>query len=79
MGKKVRKKGYSILLALTILSTLCALATLLPAASASKASFLGYKALCPFAPWSTLLCLADAAFICAIRKRLFTTSVPEEG
>ena len=35
-----------------------AIATVIPLASASKASLLGYKALCSFTPISTLILLA---------------------
>jgi hypothetical protein len=35
--------------------------TLIPNASASKASLLGYKALCSFVPWSAIILLGLAA------------------
>ena len=64
-----KQPGYAILLALTILSTLAALSTLLPQASASDTCFLGYKAHCSFAPVSTLLCLILASVFCKIRSK----------
>ena len=45
-----KKKGYGILLILTVLITLSGLITLIPYTSASKECMLGYKALCTFAP-----------------------------
>jgi len=70
---KVRKRGYAIFLVLTILFTLCAIWTLIPAESASRACDLGYKARCTFTPYSTLICLVLAALTCKLRKRFFTT------
>ena len=69
---KKRKKGYGILLALTILFTLASISTLMPQASASKACFLGYKAHCTFTPISTVICVLLAGLACALRKRKFT-------
>ncbi|MDZ7314689.1 MAG: hypothetical protein ONB24_01055 [candidate division KSB1 bacterium] len=68
---KVRKKGYGVLLSLTILSTLAGLSTLLPQASASKPCLLGYSAHCTFTPISTLICFALAAVTCTLRKKHF--------
>ncbi len=70
---KVRKRGYAVFLVLTILFTLCAIWTLIPAESASGVCGLGYKAHCTFTPYSTLICLALAALTCKLRKRFFTT------
>jgi hypothetical protein len=67
-----RKRGYGVLLALTIVLALAAVATVIPQASASKVSLLGYKSHCAFAPVSTLLCVTAAAAVCVIRKRKFT-------
>ena len=47
----------ALLPALAILFTMSGLLTLIPHAGASEASTLGYKALCPFAPFSTVLSL----------------------
>jgi len=69
---KRKKKGYGILLALTILLTLAAVSTLIPQAAASRECMLGYKAHCTFTPISTLLCVATAGVVCVIRKRKFT-------
>jgi hypothetical protein len=68
----IRKQpGYSILLVLTVLGTLAAVSTVLPDPSASKACMLGYEAHCPFAPVSTLLCLAISLGACLARVRFF--------
>jgi hypothetical protein len=49
-----RKTLSSLLLAAATLFVVLALATLMPY-RASMNSDLGYSALCPFAPWSTLM------------------------
>jgi len=70
--KTKSEKGYRILLLLPTLITLGALVTLSPSVSASKECFLGYKALCSFAPISTIICLIAAGLLCVIRRRKFT-------
>jgi len=70
---KIRKKSYWLLLVLTLVFTLLAVSTILPDASASKVSQLGYKAHCSYAPISTVICLSLSAVTCTIRKRLFTS------
>ncbi|MBN1482761.1 hypothetical protein EH223_12300 [candidate division KSB1 bacterium] len=70
---KTRKKGYGILLSLTIIITLAALWTIVPQATASKVCLIGYKAHCTFTPISTIVCLLLAAATCKIRKKKFTT------
>ncbi|MFC2166743.1 hypothetical protein ACFLQZ_02110 [Acidobacteriota bacterium] len=67
-----KKKGYGLLLLLTILVTLGGLVTLFPYAAASKANMLGYKSLCTNVPISTLLCFVIAGVLCFIRKKKFT-------
>ncbi len=47
----------TMLPAIAILFTVSGLLTLVPHAGAREASILGYKALCPFAPISTILSL----------------------
>jgi len=69
---KQKKKGYGLLLTLTIIVTIAALWTIVPQASASKSCLIGYKAHCTFTPVSTLICLVLAAIICRIRKRKFS-------
>ena len=69
---KSKKKGYGILLLLTIIVTLAGLWTLFPQASASKECLLGYKAHCTFTPISTLVCFLLAAFVCKNRKNKYT-------
>jgi len=53
------KKSPTHLIFTTVHSSL-AIVTLIPLASASKASLLGYKALCSFTPISTIILLALA-------------------
>jgi hypothetical protein len=62
---------YVILLIVTILLTLAAILTLIPMASASQVSLLGYRSLCSFAPISSLLLLAAAAGVCFVRSKYF--------
>ena len=69
---KKRKKGYGLFLIITILLTLAAISTLLPQASVTKQSILGYKAHCSFAPISTVICILLTGLFCRIRKRKFT-------
>ena len=53
MARRPRLPIYMKMLA--ILSLLLSIATLVPNPEASKASILGYKALCTFAPGSSLI------------------------
>ena len=48
--------------------------TLLPSASASKASMLGYKALCSFSPISAIILLALAGLHIFLHQRTATKS-----
>lgn len=66
-----KKKGYVFLLILTIVSVLAAASTVIPQSSAYEECMLGYKAHCPFAPISTILCLVAGGVVCVIRKRKF--------
>jgi hypothetical protein len=66
------KKGYKPLKLLTSLLTLAGIVTLLPYSGASKESMLGYKAMCSFAPISTIFCFLLAGTVCKIRKKKFT-------
>jgi hypothetical protein len=50
----MEKKKSSIHLIFAIVHSSLAVVTLIPMASASKASLLGYKALCSFSPISTI-------------------------
>ena len=52
-----KKSMRAMLPAIAILFTVSGLLTLIPHGGASEASILGYKALCPFAPISTILSL----------------------
>jgi hypothetical protein len=58
----VAKKKSPVHLIFTIVHFSLALVTLIPLASASKASLLGYKALCSFSPISTLGLLVLGGF-----------------
>ncbi|PLX13637.1 MAG: hypothetical protein C0597_11405 [Marinilabiliales bacterium] len=70
---KLRKKGYWILFALTVIMALLTLWTILPSETASKESMLGYKAQCSFAPLSTFVCAIFTGMVCFIRKRFFVS------
>jgi len=70
MAKKRIQPGYGIWMALTVLFTLAAITTLIPAA-ASKPCLLGYPAHCSFTPVSTLICAALALAACFIRAKMF--------
>jgi len=50
--------------------------TLIPWASVGEANVIGYKSLCPFAPFSTLICMMGANVLLTLRKRLAAS--PEE-
>ena len=63
------KKKTSVHLVFVVIHSLLAVATLIPVASASKASLLGYKALCSFSPISTLGLLALAGLHVFLHRR----------
>jgi hypothetical protein len=71
VGRK-KKRGYAVLLILSIVFTLAAVKTALPSDTASHECLVGYKSYCTFTPVSTviLLVLAGACFI--ILRRAFT-------
>ena len=71
---KLKRKGYTILLILTVSLVLAAISTVIPQSSANEPCKLGYKAHCSFTPTSTLLCIALAGIVCKIRRRFFTQS-----
>ena len=71
---KLKRKGYTILLILTVALVLAAISTVIPQSSADEPCKLGYKAHCSFTPISTLLCIALAGIVCKIRRRFFTQS-----
>jgi len=70
---KIKKRGYTVLLILSIIFTLAAVKTALPSDTASHECLLGYRAYCTFTPVSTVICLALAAACCIVRRRGFTT------
>ena len=72
---KTKKKGYPLLLGLTVIFTIAGIATLIPSAAASKECMLGYKAYCTITPISTVICFLLAGVTCKIRSKKFT----EEG
>ena len=67
------KKKSPVHIIFTCVHFTLALATLIPIATASKASLLGYKALCSFSPISTigLLALAGLHIYLHMRKPAF--------
>ena len=67
-----RKKGYGIVMVLTIVFTVVAILTIIPDSSASKVSMLGYRAHCSFTPIGTIIGVVLAGITCSIRRRRFT-------
>jgi hypothetical protein len=66
-------KLLKIILALIVITWLVVGAiTVIPHPSASKISYLGYKAICPFAPYSTIISFAAAAVFDLILKKYAT-------
>ena len=63
------KKKSSVHLIFSIVHFSLAVVTLIPLASASKVSLLGYKALCSFSPISTLGMLALAGLHILLHNR----------
>ena len=66
-----QRTSNTILLGLIVLFVGLAVLTLLPF-TAPRANDLGYRSMCPFAPWSTLALLLVAGVIWAIRQYLIT-------
>jgi hypothetical protein len=66
---KVEEKKSPVHLVFAIVEASLAVVTLLPMASASKASLLGYKALCSFSPISTVGLLALAGLHLFLHNR----------
>ena len=62
-------KKIPVHIVFTCVHFVLALVTLIPIATASKASLLGYKALCSFSPISTLGLLALAGLHIYLHKR----------
>ena len=48
--------------------------TLIPWPQAPEANVIGYRSLCSFAPFSTLICLMGANVLLTLRKRLTQAS-----
>ncbi len=61
-------KLYITFLILTIIFTLGAIITLIPSPHDPEVNAFGYKSMCSWTPWSTLICLACAGISCKIRK-----------
>ena len=70
--KRKKKPGYYTLLALTILSVLGAVLTMMPISYAYKECMLGYRAHCTLTPISTILCILFAVIAYVVGQRLFT-------
>ncbi|WP_455382381.1 hypothetical protein [Salinispira pacifica] len=66
----MNSKLYLPLLGFSLLAAIAGLLTLLPVSSASYPSVLGYRALCTYAPASTLFCFAAAGSSCIVRASL---------
>lgn len=64
-------KMYVFFLGLTILFTLAAVITLIPSPHDPDANIMGYKSMCSWAPWSTLICILCAGISCKVRKTFF--------
>ncbi|MEO8026408.1 MAG: hypothetical protein ABI823_08040 [Bryobacteraceae bacterium] len=65
------RKRRNLLFRVLILAALGgAVITLLPHSSALTSNDLGYKSLCPFAPWSTLCLVGLAALLAAVQSYL---------
>jgi hypothetical protein len=58
----------------TVVHISLAIVTLIPLASASKVSLMGYKALCSFSPISTIILLALAGMHIFLHRRAATTT-----
>jgi hypothetical protein len=67
--KKMNKKKSPVHLIFTTVHLSLAVVTLIPLASASKPSLLGYKALCSFTPISTIILVLMAAMHIFFQKR----------
>ena len=65
----MEEKRSSVHLVFTVVYLSLAVVTLIPMASASKASLLGYRALCSFSPISTIGLLALAGFHILLHNR----------
>ncbi len=66
-----KRRGYRVLLVVTLMFTVAGLATAIPNPGAGKECALGYRALCVFTPTSTFMLLMVAALACVIRRREF--------
>ena len=67
-----KQRQRSLLLGLVILSTVLAVLTTLPSPT-SKTNLLGYRSLCAFVPFSTLILLGLAGFFSILRSALYGT------
>lgn len=63
------KTRYYLMLIATILVTLAGIITLIPSSYGFDNNFLGYESLCPFAPFSSLICFLILGIICKIRSK----------
>jgi hypothetical protein len=60
-----------VLLILALAAVAAGLGTLIPA-NAKIVNDLGYKSMCPFAPWSTLILLAAGGVLWVVRQYILT-------
>jgi hypothetical protein len=67
----LKKIVGAVLMIVAIAAMASGLGTLLPA-HATQANDLGYKSLCPFAPWSTLILLVTGGVMWVIRQYILT-------
>jgi hypothetical protein len=67
----VKKFIGLVLLLLVVAAAAAAMGTLIPA-NASIVNDIGYKSMCPFAPWSTLILLAGGGVLWVIRQYILT-------
>ena len=66
------KKIIGVVLLILVLSAVAAaMGTLVPG-SAAIVNDMGYRSLCPFAPWSTLILLAGGGLLWVVRQYLLT-------
>ncbi|BCS98410.1 hypothetical protein DSLASN_40420 [Desulfoluna limicola] len=70
-SQRLKSKAMAITAWILILA---GASTLIPWAAASEANVIGYKSLCPFAPFSTLICMMGANILLTLRKRLTAAS-----
>ena len=66
----INTKAYTALLVVSLVATVGAVLTLIPASGASYPNLFGYRSLCTFAPAASLYCATIAGASCVIRASL---------